>query len=215
MSYKARSCFSKMSRSGQDFYVCCAGLCCAALLARYGYRVTVCESHYVLGGAAHGFEVKGHHFDAGPSFFAGLSGNGTVQTGIASNTRMHCPATSCTSTCASSPLSVVHPCADFASCQGGMLHETAQHIKLEVQCCVKLLLLSACSALVSFHNVTNPTCNTSLCVLAHGLTTSPDSFPVEIAQSISTESFFQCIIVLERLITGVGVVQVKGTLPTR
>ena len=51
-----------------------AGLCCAALLARYGYRVTVCESHYVLGGAAHGFEVKGHHFDAGPSFFAGLSG---------------------------------------------------------------------------------------------------------------------------------------------
>ncbi|KAL0044098.1 hypothetical protein WJX82_009252 [Trebouxia sp. C0006] len=52
------------------------GLCCAALLARYGYKVTVCESHYVLGGAAHGFEVKGHHFDAGPSFFAGLSGEG-------------------------------------------------------------------------------------------------------------------------------------------
>lgn len=52
-----------------------AGLCCAALLARYGFKVTVCESHYVLGGAAHGFQVKGHHFDAGPSFFAGLSGN--------------------------------------------------------------------------------------------------------------------------------------------
>ena len=52
----------------------CAGLCCAAMLARYGYEVTVCESHYALGGAAHSFEVKGHHFDSGPSFFAGLSG---------------------------------------------------------------------------------------------------------------------------------------------
>lgn len=51
-----------------------AGLCCAALLAKYGTRVTVCESHYNAGGAAHGFDVKGYHFDAGPSFFAGLSG---------------------------------------------------------------------------------------------------------------------------------------------
>ncbi len=51
-----------------------AGLCCAALLARYGYRVTVVESHYHAGGAAHSFEVQGFHFDAGPSFFAGLSG---------------------------------------------------------------------------------------------------------------------------------------------
>lgn len=51
-----------------------AGLCCAALLARYGYKVTVCEAHYHAGGAAHGFEVQGHEFDAGPSFFAGLSG---------------------------------------------------------------------------------------------------------------------------------------------
>ncbi|KAK9903392.1 hypothetical protein WJX75_004649 [Coccomyxa subellipsoidea] len=50
------------------------GLCCAALLAKYGYRVTVCESHYHAGGAAHSFEVQGYHFDAGPSFFAGLSG---------------------------------------------------------------------------------------------------------------------------------------------
>ena len=52
----------------------CAGLCCAALLAKSGKRVTVCESHYIAGGAAHGFDVKGFHFDAGPSFFAGLSG---------------------------------------------------------------------------------------------------------------------------------------------
>jgi hypothetical protein len=51
-----------------------AGLCCAALLARYGMRVTVCESHYLPGGAAHSFEVAGHSFDAGPSFFAGIAG---------------------------------------------------------------------------------------------------------------------------------------------
>jgi phytoene dehydrogenase-like protein len=54
------------------------GLCCAALLARYGYKVTVVESHYHAGGAAHGFQIRGpsgmYHFDAGPSFFAGLSG---------------------------------------------------------------------------------------------------------------------------------------------
>lgn len=50
------------------------GLSCAALLARYGYSVTVCEAHYHAGGAAHGFEVQGFDFDAGPSFFAGLSG---------------------------------------------------------------------------------------------------------------------------------------------
>ena len=51
-----------------------AGLCCAALLARYGFGVTVVESHYHAGGAAHAFEVQGYSFDAGPSFFAGLSG---------------------------------------------------------------------------------------------------------------------------------------------
>lgn len=50
------------------------GLCCAALLARYGFRVTVCESHYHAGGAAHSFDIQGYKFDAGPSFFAGLSG---------------------------------------------------------------------------------------------------------------------------------------------
>lgn len=50
------------------------GLCCAALLARYGYKVTVVEAHYHAGGAAHGFKIGGYHFDAGPSFFAGLSG---------------------------------------------------------------------------------------------------------------------------------------------
>lgn len=49
------------------------GLSCAALLAHYGLSVTVCEAHYHAGGAAHGFEVDGYKFDAGPSFHAGLS----------------------------------------------------------------------------------------------------------------------------------------------
>eukprot|EP00966_Prymnesium_polylepis_P016316 376146-Prymnesium_polylepis.2 len=31
------------------------GLSAAALLAKYGYSVTVCESHDRVGGAAHGF----------------------------------------------------------------------------------------------------------------------------------------------------------------
>lgn len=49
------------------------GLCCAALLAKYGYQVVVCESHDVAGGAGHAFERGGFVFDSGPSFHAGLS----------------------------------------------------------------------------------------------------------------------------------------------
>jgi phytoene dehydrogenase-like protein len=49
------------------------GLCCAAMLARYGKSVTVVESHYQAGGAAHAFGVGGFTFDSGPSFHAGLS----------------------------------------------------------------------------------------------------------------------------------------------
>ncbi len=49
------------------------GLCCAALLARYGYGVIVCESHNIPGGAAHGFQRQGYHFDSGPSLYSGLS----------------------------------------------------------------------------------------------------------------------------------------------
>ncbi|MGL5796217.1 MAG: phytoene desaturase family protein, partial [Waterburya sp.] len=49
------------------------GLCCAALLAKYGYRVTVCESHTIPGGAAHSFERNGYKFDSGPSLYSGLS----------------------------------------------------------------------------------------------------------------------------------------------
>lgn len=49
------------------------GLTAAALLARYGKKVMVCESHAIPGGAAHGFSRQGFLFDSGPSFFAGLS----------------------------------------------------------------------------------------------------------------------------------------------
>lgn len=48
------------------------GLVAAALLARYGQSVIVCESHSIPGGAAHGFERNGFKFDSGPSFFSGL-----------------------------------------------------------------------------------------------------------------------------------------------
>lgn len=49
------------------------GLSCAALLAQYGLQVTVCESHTIAGGAAHGFECGGFKFDSGPSLYSGLS----------------------------------------------------------------------------------------------------------------------------------------------
>ncbi|MBF2035328.1 MAG: NAD(P)/FAD-dependent oxidoreductase [Leptolyngbyaceae cyanobacterium T60_A2020_046] len=49
------------------------GLGCGALLARYGLRVVVCESHTIPGGAAHGFQRQGFHFDSGPSLYSGLS----------------------------------------------------------------------------------------------------------------------------------------------
>ena len=53
------------------------GLSAAALLAKYGYSVTVCESHDRVGGAAHGFTRRTaagtFHFDSGPSLFSGCS----------------------------------------------------------------------------------------------------------------------------------------------
>jgi phytoene dehydrogenase-like protein len=50
------------------------GLTAAGLLARYGKRVVVCESHAVFGGAAHSFKRQGFEFDSGPSFYCGLTG---------------------------------------------------------------------------------------------------------------------------------------------
>lgn len=49
------------------------GLTAAALLARYGKQVLVCESHAIPGGAAHSFSRRGFHFDSGPSFYCGLN----------------------------------------------------------------------------------------------------------------------------------------------
>jgi phytoene dehydrogenase-like protein len=54
------------------------GLCCGALLARYGFRVTLCESHTIPGGAAHGFQRQGFTFDSGPSLYSGMSYRGST-----------------------------------------------------------------------------------------------------------------------------------------
>eukprot|EP00929_Paragymnodinium_shiwhaense_P054638 TRINITY_DN27399_c0_g1_i1.p1 TRINITY_DN27399_c0_g1~~TRINITY_DN27399_c0_g1_i1.p1 ORF type:complete len:659 (+),score=184.16 TRINITY_DN27399_c0_g1_i1:61-1977(+) len=55
------------------------GLTCAGVLAAAGKKVTVLESHYLPGGAAHTFEAKAKGvdgkflFDCGPSLYGGLS----------------------------------------------------------------------------------------------------------------------------------------------
>ncbi|CAM9978184.1 unnamed protein product, partial [Hapterophycus canaliculatus] len=53
------------------------GLSAAAMLAKHGDSVTVLESHYLPGGVAHAFDIKGYRFDAGPSLWAGMSEPGT------------------------------------------------------------------------------------------------------------------------------------------
>ena len=58
------------------------GLVAGSLLARYGRRVVVCESHTLPGGAAHAF-TRQHHgnvftFDSGPSFYSGLGEAGSA-----------------------------------------------------------------------------------------------------------------------------------------
>jgi len=53
------------------------GLCAAALLATYGFRVTVAESHTVPGGCAHSWvHPKGYHFESGPSLYSGMAATG-------------------------------------------------------------------------------------------------------------------------------------------
>jgi len=49
------------------------GLSAAAVAASGGLKVVVCESHDAPGGAAHEWEIKGFHFESGPSLFAGFS----------------------------------------------------------------------------------------------------------------------------------------------
>ena len=54
-----------------------AGLSAAALLATYGEKVIVCESHAVIGGACHSFRRgEGYHFESGPSLYSGLNARG-------------------------------------------------------------------------------------------------------------------------------------------
>lgn len=53
------------------------GLSCAGLLAKYGLKVAVCESHSIPGGAAHAWTVRSpsvpgvYHFESGPSLYSG------------------------------------------------------------------------------------------------------------------------------------------------
>ena len=49
------------------------GLCAAALLAKYGKKVTVVEAHDVPGGAAHSWHRDGFTFESGPSLYSGMS----------------------------------------------------------------------------------------------------------------------------------------------
>lgn len=54
-----------------------AGLSAAALLATYGEKVIVLESHSVIGGACHSFRRgEGYHFESGPSLYSGLNASG-------------------------------------------------------------------------------------------------------------------------------------------
>ncbi|MEM7555170.1 MAG: NAD(P)/FAD-dependent oxidoreductase [Cyanobacteria bacterium P01_A01_bin.84] len=54
------------------------GLSAAGLLARYGKRVAVCESHTIAGGAVHSFRRGGFKFDSGASFYCGLTNAGSL-----------------------------------------------------------------------------------------------------------------------------------------
>lgn len=50
-----------------------AGLSCAALLSHCDKNTLVLESHDTVGGAAHGWERRGFHFESGPSLYSGFS----------------------------------------------------------------------------------------------------------------------------------------------
>ena len=52
------------------------GLCCAAMLAHNGLRVTVLESHEHLGGCAHDFKYGPYTFESGPSLYSGFTAPG-------------------------------------------------------------------------------------------------------------------------------------------
>jgi len=50
-----------------------AGLSCAALLSHCDKKCVVLEAHDTPGGAAHGWERRGFHFESGPSLYSGFS----------------------------------------------------------------------------------------------------------------------------------------------
>lgn len=52
------------------------GLSCGALLAKYGVKVVVLESHDIPGGAAHSWVQKGYHFESGPSLYSDMASRG-------------------------------------------------------------------------------------------------------------------------------------------
>lgn len=55
------------------------GLACGALLAKNGYRVTVLEQHYRVGGYCTSFRRKGFTFDAGVESISGVWDKGPVK----------------------------------------------------------------------------------------------------------------------------------------
>ncbi|MEW5301350.1 MAG: hypothetical protein WDW36_004213 [Sanguina aurantia] len=59
------------------------GLSCAAMLAKYGLQVTVCESHSIPGGAAHAWVRDGYHFESGPSLYSGMADRGKAANPLA------------------------------------------------------------------------------------------------------------------------------------
>lgn len=79
-AFRAAPCATAAPPATSDVVVIGAGLgglSCAALLAKYGYSVTVLEAHDRPGGAAHSFSRKTpagiFTFDSGPSLFSGCS----------------------------------------------------------------------------------------------------------------------------------------------
>jgi phytoene dehydrogenase-like protein len=59
------------------------GLSCAALLAKYGVKVLVLESHDIPGGAAHSWVQKGYHFESGPSLYSDMASTGRAANPLA------------------------------------------------------------------------------------------------------------------------------------
>ena len=66
------------------------GLSAAAMLAMYGKRVTVVESHDIPGGAAHAWVQDGFHFESGPSLYSGMAGEALLLPACKATCRLCC-----------------------------------------------------------------------------------------------------------------------------